>query len=232
MRTSDIGRAIGLGASTTGRILATLEKLGYVRREPQGFAIGTTILALASQGLNHNTVHRESRTAAQELAHRVDLTANVGVLDGNSCIYLCHFEGSLAPKSHTMVGMRQPLHASALGKSLILDMTANDRRNMLGYLHPYTDKTITDHELLTQDLDEARHRGWCVENQELALGRVCIAAPIRNAAGRIAAALSISGQMKVLWSKDMDALAEDLIEVTDRISVGLGLISAVPRQLG
>lgn len=229
MRASDIARAIGLGTSTTGRLLATLESLEYVRRDPdQGWSVGRAVLELASQGLNHNPVHRESRAAAQELAHRIGLTANVGVQDDTSCIYLCHFEGSLAPKSHTMIGMRQPLHASALGKALMLDLTKADREALLGTdLARYTDHTITTHDALTDDLVASAGRGWCVENQELALGRFCIAAPIRNASGRIVAALSVSGRLTQLRDRDTAVLAEDLIEVADRISVGLGMISAV-----
>lgn len=229
VRASDIARAIGLGASTTGRLLATLEKLEYVRREAHGYVVGTAVLALATQGLNHNPVHRESRAAAQDLAQRVGLTANVGVQDGVSCIYLCHFEGALAPKAHTMIGMRQPLHASALGKCLMIDMTEGQRRDLLGELPRFTDKTLLDHAALTEDLEQATHRGWCVEDQELALGRFCIAAPIRNAVGQVAAGLSISGRVTVLRTMEMDSLAEDLIEVADRISVGMGMISAVPQ---
>lgn len=230
VRASDIARAIGLGTSTTGRLLATLESLEYVHRDPesQAYSVGRAVLELASQGLNHNPVHRESRAAAQELAHRIGLTANVGVQDDAACIYLCHFEGSLAPKSHTMIGMRQPLHASALGKALMLDLSQAEREALLGDdLARYTDHTITSHDALTADLEASAGRGWSVENQELALGRFCIAAPIRNASGRIAAALSISGRVTQLRDRDTTSLAEDLIEVADRISVGLGMISAV-----
>lgn len=230
MRASDIARAIGLGTSTTGRLLATLESLEYVRRDPdsQGYSVGRAVLELASQGLNHNPVHRESRAAAQELAHRIGLTANVGVRDAALCIYLCHFEGALAPKSHTMIGMRQPLHASALGKALMLDLSQVERERLLGAdLARYTDHTITSHDALTADLAVSAKRGWTEENQELALGRFCIAAPIRNASGGTAAALSISGRLTQLRDRDLGSLAEDLIEVADRISVGLGMISAV-----
>jgi IclR family acetate operon transcriptional repressor len=231
LRSSDVGRAIGLGPSTAGRLLTTLETLGYVHRhrDTQEYSVGTTVLALATQALNHNPVHRESRAAAQELAQRIGLTANVGVLDGNSCIYLCHFEGALAPKSHTMIGMRQPLHASALGKCLMLDLTRDQRRQLLGDTLPtYTEHTITDEAELTANLDAGRSRGWCDENQELALGRFCVAAPIRGATGAIVAALSISGRVSTLRTLDQESITENLIEVADRISVGLGLISAVP----
>jgi DNA-binding IclR family transcriptional regulator len=231
LRASDIGRSIGLGPSTTARLLTTLEELGYVRKEPEGqlYAVGSAIFALASQGLNHNPVHRESRAAAQELAHKIGLSVNVGVQDGASVMYLCHFEGALAPKSHTMVGMRQPLHASALGKCLLLGMTEAERIALLGENLPrYTANTITTHARLTEALKVSEARGICIEDQELALGRVCVAAPIRNAIGHVIAAISISGRLTVMRERDTDALGEEAIEAADRISVGLGMISAIP----
>ncbi|WP_313545132.1 IclR family transcriptional regulator [Leifsonia aquatica] len=234
VRASDVARAIGLGASTTARLLASLEELGYVRRDPAtGFySIGTAILELASHGLNQNAVHRESRAAAQELAQRIGLSVNVGVRDGASVVYLCHFEGTLAPKSHTMIGMRQPLHASALGKCLLLDLTLDERRAQLGDdLPAYTANTITDHEALAADLAAAGIRGYCVEDQELALGRSGLAAPIRDATGDVVAAISVSGRVSVMRERDRSALVEQLIETADRISVGLGLITAVPHHV-
>ena len=232
LRASDIARTIGLGPSTTARLLTTLEELGYVRKDAdaQVYAMGSAVFALASQGLNQLPVHRESRAAAQELAHRIGLSVNVGVRDGGSVIYLCHFEGSLAPKSHTMIGMTQPLHASALGKCLLLDLSESERTELLGETLPrYTANTITTQARLTADLHAAADRGTCIEDQELALGRVCVAAPIRDSERRVVAAISISGRLTVMRERDLDVLSEEVIEVADRISVGLGMISVQPR---
>jgi DNA-binding IclR family transcriptional regulator len=232
MRASDLSRATGLGASTMARLLGTLEELGYVRKLPdtQGYTIGHSILALASAGLNQNPVHREARAPAQELAHRAGLSVNVAVPDGTSVVYLCHFEGHLAPKSHTMVGLTQPIHASALGKAVMLGTSEDERRELLGEgpFPRYTTHTITTHEALTRDLKTSADRGTCIEEQELALGRLCVAAPIRDATGSVVAALSISGRLSVLREHGIHVLGEDVIETADRISVGLGMISAVP----
>lgn len=232
MRASDIARATELGPSTITRLLRTLEELGYVERlDSQEFVIGPTVLALATAGLNHNPVHREARAPAQDLAHRVGLSVNVGVREQQQVMYLCHFEGALSPKSHTMVGLRQPLHASALGKSLLLGLSDEERAAALGDepFAVYTANTITEMAALARDLDASRERGYCIEEQELALGRRCIAAPIRDASARIVGGISISGRLSHMRERGTEAIAEELIEVADRISVGLGLIAAVPR---
>lgn len=232
MRASEIGRVTELGASTMARLLSSLEELDYVTKdaESQLYTIGPAILKLSSQGLNQNAVHRESRVVAEALAQQTGLSVNVATRHGAQAVYLCHFEGSLAPKAHTMIGMPQPLHASGLGKCLLLDMTESERRELLGDepLASFTVNTITDHGALAADLAVSLDRGACVEDQELALGRLCIAAPIRDASGGVVASISVSGRLTVMREQDIHALTEHMIEAADRISVGLGMISAVP----
>jgi IclR family transcriptional regulator, acetate operon repressor len=230
LRASDIARATGLGASTMARLLTTLEELGYVAKvgDTQGYTIGSALMRLASEGLNQNPVHREARPVAQDLAQRTGFSANVAVRDGGSLVYLCHFEGARAQKSHTMVGMSQPLNASALGKCLLLDTTLEQRRGILGdELPSFTVNTISTHQALTEELARVRDRGAAIEDQELALGRLCVAAPIRDASGDVVAAISISGRLTLMRDRGVDQSLEDVVEAADRISVGLGLITAI-----
>ena len=113
LRASEIAEAADLGLSTTTRLLGTLMELGYVAKtSDRDFVLGPRLLALAAAELNHNTVFRESRMLCQELARITRLSANVAVREGVRCLYLCHFEGDLAPKNQSMVGATIPLHAS------------------------------------------------------------------------------------------------------------------------
>lgn len=232
MRASEICRAVGLGASTVARLLTSLEEFDFVTKdsETQLYSIGPAIYRLSSQGLNQNPVHRESRIVAESLAQQTGLSVNVAILRNRRAMYLCHFEGNLAPKEHTMVGMTQPLHASAMGKCLLLDMSEQELKDLLGDgpLDSYTTNTITEIGSLKADLSASISRGYCIENQELALGRFCIACPIRGADGLVVASMSISGRLSILRERDLDDLAEQLIEYADRVSVGLGMISSRP----
>ncbi|MEV8252516.1 IclR family transcriptional regulator [Rhodoglobus sp. NPDC076762] len=232
LRASEIGRIANLGATTIARLLSSLEELEYVSKDPESqlYSIGPQILKLSSQGLNQNAVHRESRSVAQELARRTGLSVNVAIRHGDHIVYLCHFEGELAPKAHTMIGMRQPMHASALGKCLLSEMTDTERRELLGPepLPSYTAMTLTTHESLTADLESSQASGVFTENQELALGRLCIGAPIHDAHGAVVASISVSGRLSVMRQQDLEDVTELMIEAADRISVGLGMISAIP----
>lgn len=227
LRVSDVAKHAGLGQSTASRLLATLETLGYVERDAVSalYQLGPAVVTLAGVAVNQNPVHREARQRAQHLAATLGLGANVAVRRGDSLFYLCNFEGDLAPKSFVLMGQRNPLHATGLGKCLLLGLDADARRELLPSLHAYTPHTVADHAALDAALTEVTRRGYATETEELALGRACIAAPILDSSGQVAAAISISGPLSALNLAEREAeLARVVIEVADAISVGLGYL--------
>jgi DNA-binding IclR family transcriptional regulator len=233
MRVGDIAKVTGIGQSTVSRQLATLEGLGLVERDDLSgtYRLGLDLLTYASVAVNQHPVHRESRQIAQDLACRLGLGANVAVLRHAQVFYLCHFEGRLAPKSYSLMGRRNPLHATALGKALLLGVAPAERAELIGP-EPvrYTAHTITDPAELDAQLATGAVDGCTVEIEELALGRCCLAAPIRDAGGRVVAALSLSGPLSAMdMSRRRDELAAVAIEAADSIASGLGLVVALPR---
>src|SRR5690348_13109226 len=85
MRMSDVAKAAGLGASTTSRLLATLEVAGFVERDPVSglYRLGLDVVSLAAGVLNSHPVHRVARQIAQNLAAQLGLGANVAVPRGD-----------------------------------------------------------------------------------------------------------------------------------------------------
>lgn len=228
LRVSDIARITGLGQSTASRMLATLESLDLVERDPSSgqYRLGLDHLTFAAVALNNHPVHREGRQVAQELACRLGLGANIAIRDGSTMFYLCNFEGRLAPKSFALAGQRNPLHATGIGKCLLLELDSAGRRELLGEeLTGYTPRTAATFEVLDAQVDLITTRGYATEVEELSLGRACIAAPIRNARGHIVAALSISGPLSAIDLTSREAeLAGLVIEAADSIATGLGYV--------
>ncbi|MGW8529714.1 IclR family transcriptional regulator [Nocardiopsis sp. NPDC055824] len=226
LRVSDIARLTGIGQSTVSRLLATLESARLIGKDEDSgfFRLGMDHVSLAAAFLNGNPVHREARPVAQRLAQELGLGANVAVRDGDSLFYLCNFEGALAPKAHVLMGSRNPLHATGLGKCLLLSSTAEQRRALLGDdLHAYTVSTVTGHDALDAEIERSRARGYATEVEELALGRACVAAPVRDATGEIVAGLSVSGPLSAIDLQHREAeLAGTVIEAADRVALALG----------
>ncbi|MHA6632018.1 IclR family transcriptional regulator [Pseudonocardia sichuanensis] len=227
LRVSDVAQRAGLGQSTTSRLLATLEQLEYVERDPATalYRLGPAVVGLAGAAVNRHPVHREARQRAQELACATGLGANVAVRRGASLSYLCNFEGRLAPRSFTLMGQRKPLHATGLGKCLLLGLGPAQRRELLPDLPRFTAQTLTGHDALDAELAAVAERGYAVEREELALGRACVAAPVRDHAGEVVAGISISGPLSAIDLPAREAeLGRRIVEVADAISVGLGYV--------
>jgi DNA-binding IclR family transcriptional regulator len=232
LRVSDVAKAAGLGLSTASRLLATLEAAGFVDRDPVSglYRLGLDTVTLGGAVLNAHPVHREARQVAQNLAAELGLGANVAVRRGGRLFYLLNFEGRQSPRSFVLAGQHNPLHATGLGKSLLSGLSTRERRDLLpaDTLIGYTPHTVTTHEGLDADLAASTARGYFTEVEELALGRACVAAPIRDGSGAVVAALSVSGPLSVIDLGTREpALANAVIEAADSISVGLGYVGPV-----
>ncbi|WP_460654526.1 IclR family transcriptional regulator [Kribbella endophytica] len=225
-RVSELVEATGLGQSTVSRLVGALVALGFLAYDQRSglYGVGPKVITLAGIGLNEMPVHQQSRQVAQNLAADLGLGANVAERRGAELFYLCHFEGRAAGRSSTLVGRTGPLHSTAMGKALISELPRPEWEELLGgTLARYTPHTVTEPDELEKILRQVRERGYALELEELAFGRACLAAPIRDRTGAIVAALSVSGPLSAMdLPTREESLAMQVIEQADQISSGLG----------
>lgn len=236
-RQVDLARALEVSQSTLSRNLATMTELGFLRfhRMSGTYTLGPAIVSLAGTAINRYDEFRHAYSEMHGLMSQTLLGTNLGVLDCDSVMYLMHIDGPKMQRSTTLIGRHVPLHATALGKVFLAAMDESTVRRMAndGRFGSFTDNTITSADDLAKDLDAVRRRGYAVEREELGLGRGCIAAPIRDRAGSVAAALSLSGPKDAIRLEEKESvLAGLLLDVTDRISGKLGYMAgANPRPV-
>ncbi len=228
-RQADLARALDISQSTLSRNLATMTELGFLRfKDDVGtYALGPAIVSLAGTAVNHYDEFRHSYSEMHGLMSRTHLGTNLGVLNGESVMYLMHIDGPKMQRSTTLIGRHLPLHATALGKAFLASFDEPRVRSLAekGSLTGFTVNTITSVDALLAELETVRRRGYATENEELGLGRGCIAAPIRGRNGKVVAALSLSGPKEAIdLPASEDVLAGLLLDVTDRISGKLGFI--------
>lgn len=236
LRVGDVSASLGLGQSTTSRLLSTLEALGYVTRDQDSgrYRLGAEVIRLGGVALNDSALRRHALPELALVSSDTGLGANLSVLrrfpDGGwGIFYLAHYDGAKAPRAYTLVGRRNPLHATGMGKVLLAGLPAPERDHVLSELPlpSYTANTITSVGALRQAVDQVRVQGYAVENEELAFGRACVAAPIRDHTGRVVAAMSISGPLSAIRLDEREAeRAQTAIECADRISAHLGYVTA------
>jgi DNA-binding IclR family transcriptional regulator len=85
-----------------------------------------------------------------------------------------------------------------------------------------TPNTITDPQLLREEIAAIRERGYATDCEESEPDTFCVAAPIFGTAGKVVAACSISGDTRAIIDDQREELAGKLLKAALQISQHLG----------
>jgi IclR family acetate operon transcriptional repressor len=111
-----------------------------------------------------------------------------------------------------------------VGKALLMGHSEAETRRMLGSgpFRPFTHKTLTTPEAFFQALEEARRRGFALDNEEREEGVRCIAAPVRDNRGKVVASMSLSAPASRVPDERVQGLGERIKRAADAVSARLG----------
>ncbi|HEY6820454.1 MAG TPA: IclR family transcriptional regulator C-terminal domain-containing protein, partial [Burkholderiales bacterium] len=112
-----------------------------------------------------------------------------------------------------VIGTRAPLHVTAAGKLFLLEEGFARLRDYAKRtrLAAHTRNTITNLPVLERELERIQGQGWATDAEEAEIGVRCVAAAIRDDAGALVAALSLStpaDRMKAQWGPLVKETAE------------------------
>lgn len=179
----ELARATGLPLPTTYHLLRTLTHEGYLQRLDDGsYVLGHRIDVVRSHGTAARGVAR-ARPALEWLRDEL-----------RSAVYLArHVDGEIvvveiidsprAPRIDLWVGIHHAAHATALGKSILAQLTTADREDYLARhpLHDLTPRTVVDRRRLNDRLPAPD--ALAVDDEEYAVGVRCLAAPVTTVDG-------------------------------------------------
>jgi len=222
---SELGRRLNLHKSTVSRLLATLESEGLLERAPgtEKYRLGPEIARLAGRAEHFGDVREVARPFLVELAELTRETANLAVLDGDEVNNVDQVSGPHLLRLGNWVGRRTPLHCVANGKALLAFLPkAELDRLTAGPLAAFTPLTMTQPGELRADLALVRQQGYATALGEIEEGLNAIAAPIWEAGGAIAAAISVSGPAYRVTPARVPELGQITREIAKRVSQRLG----------
>jgi IclR family KDG regulon transcriptional repressor len=191
----EISRLTGLAKPTALRFLSTLRVLGYARRD-QGEAYYLTLktFMVGSRALEHIDIIDVARPEAERLCEELGETVHLGMLDGDHAVYVLKVESRQAIRMYSRVGRQIPLHCTAIGKVLLAGLAPAEYADLVSRMHldAYTPATLGDRAALDAEVERVRVRGYALDAEEREEGIRCLAAPVRDYSGAVAAALSVS----------------------------------------
>ncbi|MEX8193905.1 IclR family transcriptional regulator domain-containing protein [Comamonas guangdongensis] len=218
---SEVAASTGLTRASARRILLTLQTLGYVRSDGKLYQLTPRIMELGFAYLSSTPLWNLAEPIMESLSDEVRESCSAAVLDGDEIVYVMRVHTHKIMSTNLGVGSRLPAFWTSMGRVLLAGegdevlralLDARERRS-------FTALTEQDDERLLRRILEVRTQGWALVDQELEEGLISIAAPVKNAAGRVVAALNISGQAN-RTSKQMmqEQLLPQLVEAAQRIS--------------
>ncbi|MGV0677642.1 IclR family transcriptional regulator [Mycolicibacterium fortuitum] len=193
LRLDQIAGRTGLPRSSVHRILKQLHSAGLLRHRPDGYSLAASPLPVTRM-IDHSQLRSVASPTLSRLHADTGLVVHLGVLFGGDVVYLDKVAGRNSAVVPTRVAGHTPAHASALGKTMLAELPAEEVDAILGpRLSRSTRSTISDLETLHRELARIRSRhGLAYDNEELAIGLTSVAAPLRSADGEVAG-LSLTG---------------------------------------
>jgi IclR family transcriptional regulator, pca regulon regulatory protein len=221
---SEVARLTGITRATARRILLTLEDLGHVRSDGRQFSLTPRVLTLGWAYLSSLNLAEIAQPLMEGLVQRTHESCSMGTLDLPEVVYVARVPTRRIVTISLAVGSRLPAYATSMGRVLLSELPDDELESYLDTteLEPLTDRTVTDRARLESILEETRRRGWALIDQELELGLRSIAAPVRDAEGRVVAALNTgTAAARIPLDELRKRLLPQLLETADAISANV-----------
>jgi IclR family pca regulon transcriptional regulator len=190
---SEIARELSSTRASARRTLLTLERLGYLRGEGRRFSLTPKVLELGHGYRAGLALPEVARPHLQQLMHETDEFCSMSVLDGDQTLCVARVAPARIMNVAMPVGTRLPAYATCVGRVLLAELDDGELDAYLRRveLRPLTPATIVSAPQLRDELLGVRRRRWALVDQELERGLRSIAAPVRDAAGRVVAAANV-----------------------------------------
>ncbi|MBM3606138.1 MAG: DNA-binding transcriptional regulator KdgR [Alphaproteobacteria bacterium] len=196
---ADIAQRAMTSKTTAHRLLQTMLELGYVEQEPETEKYGLTLklFGLGARILRgQEDLLRVCDREMGKLSRATGESINLGVMDDfdQRVAYIHKYDSAYTLSMQSTLGKRNPLHSTSLGKALLAFRDEDEIRERLSRMEmkKLAPRTITDPQMLMDQLMQIRDLGYAEEIEESETGVRCMACPVLDHTGKSAAAISIA----------------------------------------
>jgi DNA-binding IclR family transcriptional regulator len=220
-----LAQRLGVAKSTVHRLAATLVGAGMLEQnaETEKYRLGLAAFELGALVRRKMDVSTAAKAYLMALREETGETVHLAVADASEIVYVNYLESQNAVRISSAIGLRKPIHCTAEGKAALADRICDERDCLKALrLERRTPRTITDPEVLARDLAMVRAQGFAIDDEESEIGMRCIAAPIHDETGHVAAAVGIAGPIQRLPKRRLLSFGPALRKATEEISLRLG----------
>lgn len=193
---AEVAALLDLPLPTAHRIVAQLLEAGWLQRSlaSRRVAVGPRLIemawSVAAAAFGDAARDALLRDLAEELGEQVE----VGTVRAGQVVYLATARAVRPASLQFEPGRRAPLHCTSTGKLHLAEMPPAQRERLVRSLalERRTPRTVTEPDALLAELETVQAQGFALTSEELVEGVAGGAVPIRDARGRMVAALGVT----------------------------------------
>jgi DNA-binding IclR family transcriptional regulator len=218
---SEISDQLDYSNSTIHDHLATLRANQLITREGKRYKLGLQFVSHSQHVKNQWFDFPLIREAVEELGDKTGERARFGSEDYGHLFYIYEVSGDSKIGKRSQSSIQEPLHCTAIGKAILALQPEHRIKEIIEYhgLEQRTPNTITDYDDLMDELEQVRNQKYAIDDEELTMGRRCVAAPVLRDEIAIGA-LGVSGPASRLEDDRIsDELAREVRRVANVIEI-------------
>ena len=225
MTLPEVAAELRLPKSSVHCLLVTLERGRYLYRNDRTsrYTFGSRLFSLANLSLSGLQIRQCAAPHMRTLTEHTSLTTHLAILERNEAVLVEKVEPPGVYKMATWLGKRMDLHCTSLGKALISHLPEDELARVFREtgLPRHNDNSIVSLRKLKEELARSRRLGYYVDDEEDEVGYRCIGAPVFDASGQPAGAVSISGTTMEVREDNWKSLAKEVVRTAEAITRSL-----------
>lgn len=220
VKVTDLARNLDLTKSTTHRLVQALRARDYLSITADGYSLGPKLLQLGTMAHEQVDYVRLARPHMEALSEQTGYCVFIGKREGDWSRHLERVTGRQRLRVATAPGDRRYIVETGLGKALLLDDDDASLTRLFRTARP--DASARQLDAWLKAMEEHARRGVVLHESEAGDGVRSVAAPIRDAKGKIAIAISIAGAAVYLTDEVIEKLVEPVRNAAAGVSADLG----------
>ncbi len=193
---AEIAAASSLDRSAAQRFAHTLERLGYLLKDPRTRRYELTLrtLDLGYRFIRSSVLVDRAMPYLLDLGRATEESVSLTVLDGTEIVYLSRLASRHMLQTNVRVGSRLPAYCTAPGRAMLSRLPRAKAEALLRASDriAYTPHTTTALPALATRLEEAAAKGFALAVEEIYPGDVSIAAAVLGPDGAPGAAVNVA----------------------------------------
>lgn len=223
----DLSDMMGLSKSTVYGLVNTLVYYKFLEQNPinKRYKLGIKLFELGMFAHRRMNLQSEIKPKAEFLSKKYSSTVHLAALYGNNVVYVYKEDSPGSVIIYSQLGKSAPCNSTGVGKAIMAFLSEDKQNEILEIndFEKFTENTLVDKNDIRSEWAKVKKNGYAIDNEEVEMGLICVAAPIFGIDKKPIAAVSISAPVSSIPKERVNEVVNDIIKVAKELSFRQGI---------